>query len=51
MKPCRDCQFTVAVYALAQFAVAYSLIAQLGIYVDQGYGQFVRSVAELMAMF
>ena len=43
-------QFTIAGYALAQFAVAYSLIAQMGVYVDQGYGQIVRSVQQLMHM-
>ena len=41
-------QFTVAGFALAQFAIAYSLIAQIGIYVDKGYGQVVRSLAELL---
>lgn len=41
-------QFTIAVYALAQFAVAYALIAQMGIYIDEGYGQFVRQIGELL---
>ena len=44
-------QFTVAGFALAQFAIAYSLIAQLGLYVDQGYGQLVKSIAEIIGMF
>ena len=44
-------QFTIAVYALAQFALAYSLIAQVGIYVHEGYGQMVKSLSELAAMF
>jgi hypothetical protein len=43
-------QFTVAVYALAQFAAAYSLIAQVGIYINEGHGQLVRSVAEIIGM-
>lgn len=43
-------QFTIAGFALAQFAVAYSLIAQIGLYVDKGYGQFVRSLAEVWRM-
>ncbi|MGD1151609.1 MAG: zinc ribbon domain-containing protein [Syntrophales bacterium] len=43
-------QFTVAVYALAQFAAAYSLIAQVGIYINEGRGQLVRSVAEIIGM-
>lgn len=41
-------QFTVAVYAIAQFALAWSCIAQIGIYVDQGYGQIVRRLADLL---
>lgn len=41
-------QFTIAGFALAQFAAAYSLIAQMGIYVHEGYGQIVMSVAELL---
>ena len=43
-------QFTVAVYALAQFAAAYSLIAQVGIYINEGRGQLVKSVAEIIGM-
>lgn len=41
-------QFTIAVYAVAQFALAYSLIAQVGLYINQGYGQLVWSLAELL---
>ena len=44
-------QFTIAVYALAQFAIAYSLIAQIGLYVNQGYGQLVWNIIELMKNF
>ena len=44
-------QFTIAGFALAQFAVAYSLIAQMGVYVQEGHGQIVKSVAQLLAMF
>ena len=44
-------QFTIAGYALAQFAFAYKLIAQIGIYINEGHGQFVRSLAEILAMF
>jgi len=43
-------QFTIAGYALAQFALAWSLIAQMGIYVQEGHGQLVRSVTELLGM-
>lgn len=43
-------QFTIAGYALAQFAIAYSLIAQVGLYMDKGYGQLVRSFAEISGM-
>jgi hypothetical protein len=41
-------QFTIAVYALAQFAIAYSLIAQIGLYVNQGHGQLVWNIIELI---
>lgn len=41
-------QFTIAGYALAQFAFAYSLIAQFGIYIDNGQGQIVKSLGELL---
>ena len=44
-------QFTIAGYAIGQLAIAYSLIAQLGIYIDSGYGQMVRSLAEIMGKF
>ena len=44
-------QFTIAAFALAQFAVAYSLVAQIGLYVDQGYGQFIWSIVELIKYF
>jgi len=43
-------QFTIAGYALAQFAAAYSLIAQVGIYINEGHGQLVKSVTELIRM-
>lgn len=41
-------QFTVAGFALAQFALAYRLIAQIGIYVQEGTGQFVIRLADLL---
>ena len=44
-------QFTIAGYALAQFALAYSCIAQIGLYVDQGYGQVVRQISDVLARF
>jgi len=44
-------QFTVAGYALARFAFAYSLIAQFGLSVDEGRGQLVISLAELLDYF
>ncbi|SMC78275.1 hypothetical protein SAMN02746065_11025 [Desulfocicer vacuolatum DSM 3385] len=43
-------QFTLAVFALAQFAIAYSFIAQMGIYINQGRGQLVKSLSEMIAM-
>jgi hypothetical protein len=44
-------QFTIAVYALAQVAFAYSLVAQCGIFINKGYGQFVKNLGEIIAMF
>jgi len=44
-------QFTIAAFALAQFAVAYSLVAQIGLYIDQGHGQFVWNIIELIKNF
>ena len=41
-------QFTIAGYALAQIGLAYSLIAQIGIYIHEGYGQIVKSVADIL---
>jgi hypothetical protein len=41
-------QLTIAGFALAQFAVAYSLFAQLGLYVDKGYGPLVRNLLDLL---
>ena len=43
-------QFVIGGWALAQFAVAYSLIAQMGIYVEEGHGQIVKSLKELLEM-
>jgi hypothetical protein len=41
-------QFTVAGFGLAQFGIAYSLTAQAGVYVAEGYGQFVVHLSELL---
>jgi hypothetical protein len=43
-------QFTVAGYALAQFAFAYSLIGQIGIFINEGHGQLVKSLGELLRL-
>jgi hypothetical protein len=43
-------QFTVAWYALAQFALGYSIIAQIGLYINDGRGQIVRSIEQVMEM-
>jgi hypothetical protein len=42
-------QFTIAGYALAQFALAYACIAQFALYMEQGYGQVVIALSELLA--
>ena len=44
-------QVTVAWYALAQCAFAHTLIAQLGVYVHKGMGQFVMSFQDLLQYF
>lgn len=41
-------QFTVAFYAVAQFALAHTLIAQFGLYLEQGRGQLVWRIGELL---
>jgi hypothetical protein len=40
----------VAAYALAQFAVAYALIALMGIFIHEGRGQLVKSLIDLMKL-
>lgn len=42
-------QFTIAGWAVAQFALAYSLIAQFGLFIHQGRGLFVRSLADVIS--
>lgn len=44
-------QFALGGFAVAQFGAAWSLIAQFGLYVDQGYGQFVRNLPDLLHRF
>jgi len=44
-------QFTVAGYAVAQFGIAYKLVAQIGIYLEEGHGQIIMSLAEVLANF
>ena len=43
-------QFAIGAFALAQFGAAYSLIAQIGIYINEGHGQIVKSLAEIIKM-
>lgn len=43
-------QFAVAGFALAQIGLAYSLIAQFGIYLQDGRGQLVLSLKDLLGM-
>ncbi len=44
-------QFTIAGYAVTQVGAAFSLVAQVGLYVDEGYGQVVKSAAEVFGGF
>jgi hypothetical protein len=41
-------QFTVSMFAITQIGIGWSLIAQIGIYVDQGKGQLVWNLLELI---
>jgi hypothetical protein len=43
-------QFTIAGFALAQFAFAWKLIAQIGIYIEEGRGQMVWSLQEIIKL-
>jgi hypothetical protein len=43
-------QFTIAGIALAQFAFAWKLIAQIGIYIEEGKGQMVWSLQEIIKL-
>ena len=40
-------QFAIGAYVLSQFALAYACIAQIGLYLDKGYGQVVKKIGEL----
>ncbi len=42
-------QFTVAAFAVTQIGAAWSLVAQVGLYVDQGWGQVVVRLGDLLA--
>jgi len=44
-------QFAIAGFALAQFAFAWKLIAQIGIYIEEGRGQLVWSLQEIIKRF
>ncbi len=44
-------QFTIAAYTLAQVALAYSGAAQIGLFFNQGYGQRVWYIIELIRNF
>ena len=44
-------KFTIGVFALEQVALAYSCVAQVALYIDQGYGQVVRSLVDILSSF
>jgi hypothetical protein len=44
-------QFTLSGFALAQFGIAYVLIAQFGLFVEKGWGQFVRRFSDVWPVF
>jgi len=41
----------LAGFALAQFAIAYSLTAQIGLFIHEGHGQLVKSLPDVINMF
>ena len=41
-------QFSVAAFTIAQVALGYALIAQFGVYIGEGHGQFVVSLLRLI---
>jgi hypothetical protein len=43
-------QFAIGAYVLAQFAFAYSCIAQIGIFIHGGTGQLVKKLAEIVGI-
>ena len=43
-------QCAVDGHALAQFAVVYALIAQMGIFIHEGYGQLLKSLMDLIKL-
>jgi hypothetical protein len=43
-------QFTVAGFALCQFGVAWSLVAQFGLFLEEGRGQMVYGILQLLGM-
>jgi hypothetical protein len=43
-------QFTVAGFALCQFGVAWSLVAQFGLFVEEGRGQLVFGILQLLGL-
>ncbi|PLX17464.1 MAG: zinc ribbon domain-containing protein [Marinilabiliales bacterium] len=44
-------QFTISVFAAAQVALAYSCISQVGLYINQGCGQVVTSILDILSNF
>lgn len=41
-------QFTVAGFAVAQVGAAYALLAQFGVFVAEGRGQWIISLEQLL---
>jgi len=44
-------QFTIAGFALTQFGLAYSLIAQFGLFINEGKGQIVINILDVLGYF
>ena len=43
-------QFGIGVFAIGQFVAAYWLLAQIGLYLHAGHGQFVRSISRMIGL-
>jgi hypothetical protein len=52
LKPRRECRHPIseAAFAVAQFVVAYSLVAQFGSFLAEGHAQLVFNLSRLLGL-